>query len=242
MIVTPQAGTTLDTVEDYFSYYKSSYKIVDNPGSRRGNREEREKISFEKSRTQMKNSDITLLVLDGSLKPSRQDAQWVEMALRSYKATILAVNKMDLIQDSKEKIKVLKEELQALFHFYPDLQMVFVSAKTGYNRAKLLNSIKIMREKMNRKIPTSELNQFFSKSIRKAPAPVYGTSDVKFYYITQTHTNPLKFRIFANYPKGVTPAYRRFIINQMKSHWNLNGIPIKLHISKKPRSKKELPL
>ncbi len=64
------------------------------------------------------------------------------------------------------------------------------------------------------------------RAIRKAPAPVYGTSDVKFYYINQTNKKPPEFIAFANYPQGVTPAYNRFIVNKIKENWDLKGIPI----------------
>lgn len=230
MIVCSKAGTTLDTVTDWFSHGNENYLLADNPGSRRGTREDREKISFTKSRTEIKGSDIILLVMDGTQKPSRQEAKFIQASLEQNKPIILVVNKTDLITRGKEAQKKIEAEIRQTFRFFQDLIIVFTSAKTGYQKEKLFKAIKDMKQKMKTQISTSDLNNFFTKVIRKSPAPVYGTSDVKFYYITQTHKSPPSFLAFANYPKGVTPSYRKFIIKQMKKNWNLSGVPISFHV------------
>ena len=230
MIVSSKSGTTLDTVTEFFSYNKLDYSISDNPGSRRGNREEREKISFAKSRSELETADIVLLVLDASLGPSRQDARLVQLCLEHHKPVLLVANKVDLLKKLPiEEREKKQEEIKQIFHFYSDLPVVFVSAKTGYHKDKLFDMIEDLKQKIKFRISTSELNNFFKKVIKKAPAPVYGTSDVKFYYINQTNKQPPEFIAFANFPKGVTPAYNRFIINKMKENWNLKGIPISFH-------------
>ena len=230
MIVSSKSGTTLDTVTESFSHNKKSYAISDNPGSRRGNREEREKISYAKSRSEIKNADIVLLVLDVLLKPGRQETRLAQTCLEEHKPVILVVNKVDLIKNcSSDEKKEIQREIKKTFHFYPDLPIVYVSAKTAYHKDKLFKRIEEIKEKIDFKVSTSELNRFFSKVIRKAPAPVYGVSDVKFYYINQTNRKPPEFIAFANYPKGVTDSYKRFVINKIKQEWNLKGIPIAFH-------------
>ena len=231
MIVLSQSGTTLDTVTEAFSYNKKDYLISDNPGARRGSREEREKISFAKSRSELNTADIALLVVDGTLGPGRQEAGLVKLCLDKHKAVLLVINKMDLLKKlSTEERKQQKEKIKKVFHFYSDLPTVFLSAKTGYHKDQLFKNIEQLKQKIYFRASTSELNNFFTKVIRKAPAPVYGTSDVKFYYIVQTHKKPPEFIAFANYPKGVTPAYSRFVVNQIKKKWGLKGIPINFHV------------
>ena len=231
MIVSSQAGTTLDTVTEFFSKNNENYSISDNPGSRRGKREEREKLSFSKSLAELDRFDLVLLVTDGTLGAHRQDARLVQLCLEKRKPVILVVNKMDLVNRwSAEDKKMKREQIERTFHFYPDLPIAFISAKTGYRKEKLFELIKEIQNKMNFKISTSKLNQFFTDTIKKAPSPVYGTSNVRFYYITQTNKTPPDFIAFANYPKGVTPSYRRFVIHKIKEQWNLGGIPIGFHI------------
>jgi len=231
MIVSSKAGTTLDTITEFFDQEGETYSISDNPGSRKGHREEREQLSFAKSLSEISHFDIALLVLDGMVGISRQDVRLVHLCLKKRKPVILVVNKMDLVNKlNPEEKKYKKEEIKKAFHFFSDLPTVFISAKTGFQKDKLFEMIHNIKHKMDFKISTSKLNQFFTKTIKKAPSPVYGTSNVNFYYITQTHKTPPDFIAFVNYPKGVTPSYRRFVINQIKKHWDLKGIPIGLHI------------
>ena len=227
MIVSSRPGATLDTVTERFSYNKRDYSVSDNPGARAGARSDTEKISFAKSRSALEKADIALLVTDALIGPGRQDARLVELCLKKHKPVILLVNKIDLLKDlPPERAKQLKEKIKTTFHFYPDLPVAFVSAKTGKNKKLIFNKIEDIMRKAKLRIPTPELNRFFTQVIRKAPAPVYGASDVKFYYITQTKKQPPEFIAFANYPKGVTPAYRRFIINSIKKQWGLRAVPI----------------
>ena len=232
MIVSSQAGTTLDTVKSFFSWDSQDYALMDNPGSRRGHREERERLSYSKSQSQMTNqAHIVLIVIDSQAGPGRQDARLVRFCLEKYKPVILIANKWDLLQEKPlEERKAVREQLKKIFHFCPDLPVVFMSAKTGYKRERLFEVIADMKEKMNKRIPTSKLNDFLKKVIKKAPAPVYGTSNVKFYYITQNSQIPPGFITFANYPKGVTASYKRFILSRMKKHFGLEGVPLRLHI------------
>ena len=172
---------------------------------------------------------IVLIVIDSYAGPGRQDARLIRFCLENYKPVILIANKWDLLQKSSlEKRKAFREQLKKVFHFCPDLPVVFISAKTGYKRKRLFEVIANVKEKMKKRISTSKLNDFLTTTIKKAPAPVYGTSDVKFYYITQNSQVPPGFIVFANYPKGVTTSYKRFVLNRLKKHFDLEGVPLRL--------------
>lgn len=229
MIVSSRAGTTLDTVKSVFTQGKQSFALLDNPGSRRGRREERERLSYSKSQSQMEKAHMVLAVMDSEVGPSRQDARLIRLCLEKRKPVIAVANKWDLLKSSEER-KAFREEFKKIFHFCPDLPLVTVSAKTGYKKDRLFEVIDDLKEKMHRRIPTPKLNSFLNNTIKKAPAPVYGTSDVKFYYITQNSKVPPGFIAFANYPKGVTSSYKRFILSRLKEHFGLKGIPLSLQI------------
>ena len=81
-------------------------------------------------------------------------------------------------------------------------------------------------------IATKIRANFFFETIRKAPAPVWGTTNVKFYYLTQTFQKPPSFIAFANHPDGVNPGYRRFLTKHLKNRFNLQGIPIRIFVMK----------
>ena len=230
MLVCSQAGTTLDTVRETFRKARQTFNLADNPGIQKNNGSDKDKLSFAKSRTELEKADIVLLVMDILQKPSRQDAKLLKLCADNNKICILVVNKLDLVENFSRKRKDLIEDIQNTFRFYPDLPYVFVSAKEGTNKNKLFKTIMELYNKSQTKIPTSKLNNFFTRVIKKSPAPVYGTSDVKFFYITQTNKTPPSFVAFANYPKGVIPSYKRFVINQMKKEWRLQGVPINLKV------------
>ena len=138
------------------------------------------------------------------------------------------MNKWDLaIKQGKSKTEYRKN-VQDKFRFYSNLPIVFISALDTTSLGALMKKVDEVHQKLHFRITTSELNRFFTEVIRKAPSPVYGVQDVKFYYLTQTHQTPPSFIAFANYPQGVRDSYRRFLVRQIQNKWNLKGIPIRI--------------
>ena len=236
MIVCSLPGTTLDTVQDFFSTDEGEYSLTDSPGARRGAREERERLSFAKSRASVDKTHIVLLVADGTKGVGRWEARLAELCLNRQKPVILVINKADLTLKQEGFRENITKQVEKTFRFYPDIPVIYVSAKTGKNREKLLRLIAEIREKTRFQVTTPRLNDFFFRVIRKAPAPVYRSRDVKFYYVTQTRKTPPSFIAFANCPEGVTPSYKKFIVNQIKKRWGLQGVPIQFHALPKTRA------
>ena len=239
MLVSEIAGTTVDSVDSPFIYNNQKYIIVDTAGLRRQSRREDdiEIISSFKAKESIRRSDVVLLVIDGTEGPSEQDSKIMQQILEDHKGVIIVANKSDLgsneVQNYREKFK---EQVIKNFHFFIDVPIVFTSAKTGAGINDLFKKIEDVRAKLTMKISTSSLNDFFFETIRKAPAPVYGITNVKFYYLTQTNQVPPSFIAFANHPDGVNPSYRRFLIKNLKEKFSLQGIPIRIFCMKSKRS------
>lgn len=233
MLVSDIAGTTVDAVEDQFHYNGQDYIVVDTAGLRRKSRrkEDVEILSSFKSHGAMDRADLILLVVDSLIGVTDQDAKIIDYCIEQHKAIILVANKVDEAEKQiPEFRKTFRYQAGAELHFIRDIPLAFISAKTGAGVEKLFEVINDVYAKLNIRIKTSHLNNFFFDVIRKAPAPVWGTQNVKFYYLTQTHQTPPSFIAFANYPDGVTPAYRRFLAKQIKSHFSLEGIPIRIFV------------
>ncbi len=238
MIVSDVAGTTIDSVDSPFVYNSRKYTLVDTAGLRRSAKREEdlEIISAFKSQESIRRADIVLLMVDGTIGPTDQDARIMQAILEDHKGVILVANKSDLGgKEIPEYRKVFREQVERVFHFFTDVKVVFTSAKTGYGLEELFETIEDLSQKMELRIPTSELNDFFFETIRKAPAPVWGTTNVKFYYLTQTYQKPPSFIAFANHPDGVTNSYRRFLIKNIKERWGLYGVPIRIFCMKSRR-------
>lgn len=238
MIVSDVAGTTIDSVDSPFIYNGKRYTLVDTAGLRKSARREEdlEIISAFKSQEAIRRADLVLLMVDGTVGPTDQDARIMQAILEDHKGVILVANKSDLGgREIPEYRKTFREQVARTFHFFDDVHVVFTSAKTGYGIDELFEMIEKVSDQLNFRVPTSELNDFFFETIRKAPAPVWGTTNVKFYYLTQTYQRPPAFIAFANHPDGVTNSYRRFLVKNIKSRWDLHGLPIRIFCMKSRR-------
>jgi GTP-binding protein len=238
MLVSDIAGTTIDSVDSPFTYQDRKYTLVDTAGLRKSARREEdlEIISAFKSQESIRRADLVLLMVDGTQGPTDQDARIMQTILEDHKGVILVANKSDIGgKEIPEYRKVFREQVERNFHFFNDVKVVFTSAKTGAGIDDLFEAIADMTDKLQTKITTSELNDFFFDTIRKAPAPVWGTTNVKFYYLTQTYQKPPSFIAFANHPDGVTNSYRRFLVKNLKDRFDLHGIPIRIFCMKSRR-------
>ncbi len=235
VLVSEIPGTTVDAIEVPFYFEDKKFVLVDTAGLRRSSRREEdvEIISAFKSQEAIRKSDLVCLVIDIEDGPSEQDAKILSAVLDAHKSVLVVVNKVDLISNEKnDRKKDFEEKLGDTFHFFRDIPFCYVSAKKGFGMEAFLREVQKIDEKIHRHISTSELNEFFYSVIRKAPSPVYATKNVKFYYLTQTKQVPPAFIAFANHPEGVDPAYRRFLINNLKEHFHLEGIPLRLFVMK----------
>jgi GTP-binding protein len=148
----------------------------------------------------------------------------------------LVANKSDIAKEQVERYReTFRQQVSEVFHFFKDIPICFISAKTGSGVHDLFVEIQEVWDKLHYRIRTRDLNDFFVKVIRQAPAPVWGTKNVKFYYLTQTHQVPPSFIAYANHPDGVDGAYRRFLVKRMKENWSLQGIPLRIFVMKSNR-------
>jgi len=241
MLVSDIAGTTIDSVDTPFLYNGQKYILVDTAGLRKSAKRDDhlEIISAFKSQESIRRADIVLLMIDGTMGPTDQDARIMQAILEDHKGVIVVSNKSDLGREQvPEYRRTLKEQVEKVFHFFVDVPIVYTSAKTEQGVDGLLEKIEWMSQKLAMRISTADLNDFFFDVIRKAPAPVWGISNVKFYYLTQTNQQPPAFIAFANHPDGVDNSYRRFLIKNLKEKFDLVGIPLRIFVMKSRRGGK----
>ncbi len=238
MLVSEIAGTTIDAVEIGFKYRDQPFTFVDTAGLRKqgkrlGRGDGVEILSSYKSFEAIDKANLVFLVVDATEGPTEQDAKMAEYIFEQGKALIMVANKMDLLKKAvEEPRKWFRDRLAFEFHFAAEVPVVFASAETGEGLEAMLDEALRVWKKMHLKISTRELNDFFYDVIRQAPSPVYRTTNVKFYYCTQTQQKPPSFIAFANHPDGVTPAYRRFLVKRIQNQWGLQGIPVRVYVMK----------
>lgn len=233
LLVSDVAGTTTDAVDTELVYEGRKYVLIDTAGLRRSAKQEEglEILSTFKTRDAIRRADITMLVVDATIGPTSQDAKILEQILTAHRAVVLIANKLDLAEETIPAFRSwFKERVAREFHFFPDVPIAFVSAKTGRGLKDMFDLVVDTEMKITKRISTRDLNDFFMDVIRQAPAPVWGTQNVKFYYLTQTNQQPPAFIAFANHPGGVTPAYRRFLAKRIQEQFDLRGIPIRIFV------------
>ena len=234
MLVTEKPGTTTDSIQSLIEYKGKSYTLIDTAGMRKKSKQAKEGLEVlanYKTKEAMSLADINLLLIDGLEGPSHQDAKLVDESLRLQKPVILIVNKTDLGQSGFRK--KLREQIKKCFHFMTDIPIVFISAKTGLGIKALFIKVEEIWKKLHFRIPTSQLNSFFTNTIKQTPSPLIGTKPVKFYYLTQTKQVPPSFIAFVNEPKGLTHSYKKFLVRKIKEKWSLSEIPIRIFPLKK---------
>jgi GTP-binding protein len=241
LLVSNVAGTTTDAVDTELLYEGRKYVLIDTAGLRRSARREEdlEILSAFKSQDAIRRAGLVLLVVDGTEGPTRQDAKILEKILEAHKGVIVVANKTDLAEEAVPSYRSwFRSRVAQEFHFFADVPIAFVSAHTGRGLKDLFDTIVEMESKLNRRISTRNLNDFFMQVIRQAPAPVWGIQNVKFYYLTQTNQRPPAFIAFANHPDGVTPSYRRFLAKRIQEQWSLQGVPIRIFVMKGSHGRK----
>ena len=240
-LVSNKAGTTTDTLLFKAEYNNFEFSLYDTAGIRRNLKMNGglEGLTALKAFETIERSDFVLLVLDGTLRPSRAEARLISRCNELSKPFLIVVNKWDLTCSNKEINKdTFKKSLEKEFHFLKSLEVVYVSALIGSGVDKIFDKLDKLRSKLGKKIGTGELNRFFEKVIKSAPSPFYNNKPVKLYYITQTKQSVPSFLCFANYPKGVIPSYRRFIENRIRDNFNLSGVPVRVYFLPKDSSKR----
>jgi len=238
-LVHDQPGTTTDPVDTAFSYGGSDYSLVDTAGIRRRARveAETEKISVSMALAQIGRADVAVMVVDGALGPSEQDARLAGQIADAGCALVVALNKVDLLRGSGAA-KALRERASDELHFLSWAPVVLISALRGDGVGDLMTAVDRVSEQHRRRIATSELNRFYAEVCETHPPPIHRGKSVRIQFVTQAAIRPPSFVVMTNRPDGVSPSYRRYLINQLRARYRFEGTPLRLFVRGKNAGKK----
>lgn len=230
VLVSNEPGTTRDSVDTNFSWEGHEFLLIDTAGLRRKARvkDKIEKFSSIKALRSIEKCHIAVLLIDGAEGVTDQDAKICGYVLEQPRGLILGINKWDIIKQSEEKRNRLAYSIQDKLKFLPSIPMLNISALTGHNIKKLLNTITLTFEQLSIRVTTGELNRVFHDIVRMHPPQLRSKGRVKFYYITQIGIRPPSFVLFTNRPDDIHPSYKRFLYNKLREDLGMDRIPIKL--------------
>lgn len=229
-IVSELPGTTRDSTDVLIRHGDKAYRLIDTAGIRKLTKtvDERESAGIIKTRKNIDQADVIVLVLDALEFPTRQDTAVAALALESGRPLVVAVNKWDRVLEGAITQKEIETMVFQRLDFIGYAPVITVSALTGKNVVKLLDEAERVWASGQRTVTTVVLNKFL-KEIHVTHAPLSKTGRrFKIKYMTQAGTLPPTFRLFGSSGGGFAPAYEKFFEQRLRREFGFEGNPIRL--------------
>ena len=230
VIVSDIAGTTRDAIDSYFENETGKYNFIDTAGIRRKSKvnENIEKYSVMRSLLAIERSDVCLMLIDATEGVTDQDTKIAGEAHEAGKGVIIVVNKWDEIEKTNGTLEKYKKEVYNKLSYLSYAPIIFISAKTGQRVDKLFELIKKVANNNAMRITTSVLNQVINEAIAIVQPPTDKGKRLKILYAVQAQTKPPTFIIFVNNKELFHFSYERYLVNQIRSNFGLEGTPIRI--------------
>ena len=234
-MVTDIAGTTRDAIDTKFNQFGFDFNLVDTAGIRRKAKvkEDLEFYSVMRSVRAIEHADICILIIDATRGFEGQDQSIFWLAEKNRKGIVILVNKWDLVEKDTMSTRDYEAKIREELMPFIDVPILFVSAITKQRLLKALEATVQVFENRKQRIPTSKFNDYMLKVIEGYPPPALKGKYVKIKYCMQLPTPTPQFVFFANLPQYVKEAYKRFLENKIREHWDFSGVPIDIYIREK---------
>ena len=230
-LVSEIPGTTRDRVSSLVNWKGKELVMVDTAGIRRKSRvsDDLEYYSVNRSIHSIDEADIVLLMVDAEKGLASQDKKIASLAVEKGRGVVLVLNKWDLVPPLPNAFRAIKDRIEYLFpvlHFAP---VVPISAHTGENLDKLIQTVFGVYTHLNHRVDTGPLNRSFQRWVDRYPPPVVRGGRIKLRYITQVSANPVTFVVFTN-RKGLTQEYISYLKNHIRKEIGFTDVPIRLDV------------
>ena len=229
LIVLDIAGTTRDATDTLVENEKGKFVFIDTAGIRRKSKvlESIEKYSVLRAYMAVDRADVAVIVIDATVGFTEQDSKVAGYAHEQGKACVVAINKWDAVEKDTNTMSEYTNKLKNDFSFMSYVPFVFISAKTGQRLDKLFDIIKYVAEKNSIRISTGKLNDVLAYATSRVQPPSDKGKRLKIYYITQPTTKPPTFVIFVNKAELFHFSYQRYLENQIRETFGLEGTPVR---------------
>lgn len=240
-IVSNIAGTTRDSTDTLISNEYGEFVFIDTAGLRRKSKVEDqiEKYSVIRARMAVERADVCVIMIDGTEGFTEQDSKVAGIAHDLGKACIIAVNKWDAVDKDGKTMDKERKKLMNDFGFMSYAPIIFISAKTGQRLDRLFELIKFVNEQNSMRISTGKLNEVLSAATTRVQPPTDKGKRLKIYYMTQASTRPPTFVCFVNSKDLFHYSYQRYIDNQIREVFGLEGTPTRFVIREREKNGKK---
>ena len=235
LIVSNVAGTTRDAVDTLFENENGKFMFIDTAGIRRKSKvdERIEKFSVMRAQLAIERADVCLIMIDARDGVTEQDTKIAGLAHEAGKASIIVVNKWDLVDKETGTMEKMRKDIMRDLSFMSYAPIVFISAMTGQRTDRLFELINFANDQSHMRITTGMLNNVLADAQARVQPPTDKGRRLKIYYMTQTGICPPNFVIFCNSRELFHFSYQRYIENQIRAVFGLEGTPIRIVIRQK---------
>ena len=235
LIVSNIAGTTRDAVDTLFENENGKFMFIDTAGIRRKSKvdERIEKFSVMRAQLAIERADVCLIMIDARDGVTEQDTKIAGLAHEAGKASIIVVNKWDLVDKETGTMEKMRKDIMRDLSFMSYAPIVFISAMTGQRTDRLFELINFANDQSHMRITTGMLNNVLADAQARVQPPTDKGRRLKIYYMTQTGICPPNFVIFCNSRELFHFSYQRYIENQIRAVFGLEGTPRRIVIRQK---------
>lgn len=231
-IVSDIAGTTRDAIDTPVENKFGKFNFIDTAGLRRQSKIEDkiEKYSVLRAKMAIERAHVCVIMIDGTDGFTEQDSKVAGLALEQGKGCIIAVNKWDIVEKDGQTMDNYRKRLMNDFSFMSFAPIIFISAKTGQRLDRLFELIKYVHTQNTMRISTGKLNDILADATARVQPPTDKGKRLKIYYMTQASTSPPTFVAFCNRADLFHFSYQRYLENQIRSTFGLEGTPVRFVI------------
>ena len=225
-----QPGVTRDAVMLDLIWKNQKFQLVDTAGIRKKSKiiDKIEKLSVESAIDTVKYAQIVILVLDCNEALSRQDLTLASHVVEEGRVLVIAANKWDIVVNHEEVKVALRKRLNIAFSQLRGVHLVEISALNNTGIDHLMNEVMIMYNKWNTKISTARINKWLNIIQQRNPPPLKSGRVIKIKYCTQVNIRPPTFVFFTNLLGDFNESYKRYLLNNLREEFDLNGVPLRL--------------
>ena len=235
VIVSDMAGTTRDAVDTPFENKYGKYVFIDTAGIRRRSKvdDRIEKFSVMRAKLAIDRADVCLIMIDAREGVTEQDTKIAGLAHEAGKASVVVVNKWDLVDKDGKTMDKMRKDVMRDLSFMSYAPILFISALTGQRTERIFELVNYVNDQSAMRITTGMLNDVLADAQARQQPPTDKGRRLKIYYMTQTGVRPPNFVIFCNSRELFHFSYQRYIENQIRAAFGLEGTPIRIVIRQK---------
>ncbi|MBR6407686.1 MAG: ribosome biogenesis GTPase Der [Clostridia bacterium] len=238
-IVSDIAGTTRDAIDTVIENKHGSFLFIDTAGLRRRSKvyEKIEHYSVLRAQMAVERADVCVIMIDAAEGFTEQDSKVAGLAHESGKASIIVVNKWDLVEKDGKTMDTYRKDLMRDFSFMSYAPILFISAKTGQRIDRLFELIKFVQSQNSMRISTGMLNDVLADAVARVQPPSDKGKRLKIFYMTQPSTCPPTFVCFVNKADLFHFSYQRFLENRIREVFGLEGTPVRFIVRERESNK-----